>query len=75
MNNCDKKKKKALLGFFLIVLIAVSGVLKQHNMLDVPLEYGLAFVLIGGVFAAILSTPYIKCLSDYNKSHKPPFSK
>lgn len=72
MENCDKYKKRAIVGLILIFLLGLSTNIIDFNYYfsDIVIMLIIPFI---GFFGLYLALPYIRCISDYNKISKPPF--
>jgi hypothetical protein len=72
MENCDKYKKKALVGFVLLIFdVFIIRIIDLE--LCFPLEIIIPIFIFIGFFGLYLGLPYLRCLTDNNKIGKPPF--
>jgi len=68
MENCNKYKKKAIIGLIILVFLPITIFFK--------LDPTILFITLPlGIYAIWLFLPYLKCLGDNNRKLKPPFSK
>lgn len=72
MEDCDKYRRKAIVGLILIVSLFILPLIIKRYF---DSSWFILIIPIVGVVSIFLYTPYIKCLSNNNKKLKPPFGK
>ncbi len=73
MTKCNKLSKRARIGAFLLLTTVMVTI--WHEYVHEYTALFVIYVLSASVGAATLMGPYVKCLFDYNNSHKPPHSR
>ena len=74
--DCEKYIKKAKIGFILILLIFPVVTFKDIIGYGLLLKtVSIIYIIAAWIVGLALVLPYIRCIVDYNRSHKPPHSK
>lgn len=73
MTDCDKYKKKALVGSIIIILTLIGGRIFKENLIE---TIGMFFTIIISacliIYGGFLLQKYWKCILDYNNRHNTP---
>jgi hypothetical protein len=71
--KCDKYIKKAKVGLFIFLSIFIIVIFKDViNINSFFKILNVIYIFSAGFTGIAFVLPYIRCIVDYNQSHKPP---
>lgn len=68
IDDCSKKKKKAVVGLLFLISIVVVPSFKQY----INIGIGIVYLIFAFIVSFSLLFPYLRCLMEYNNKTKPP---